>query len=142
MRFIIDGTEYEAANLERITGLYALDLSKQAGIGVQSLAKRLEEMARLGYDANGAPVVLPAGAAEIDGSAVMDSEPHLRALLAFLWVSRRLAGEPRLTFDDAASFEFLSLQIVDDESDDEPEDVTPDPSSPSGGETDGDAAQA
>jgi len=142
MKFIIDGTEYEAANLERITGLYALDLSKQAGIGVQSLAKRLEEMARLGYDATGAPVVLPAGAAEIDGSAVMDSEPHLRALLAFLWVSRRLSGEPRLTFDEAASFEFLSLQILDDEPEDEAEDVTPDPPAPSAGAAAGDEAQA
>jgi len=112
MRFIIDGTEYEAANLERITGLYALDLPKQAGIGVQTLAKRLEEMSRLGYAPDGSPVVLPVGAAEVDGSAVMDSEPHLRALLAFLWVSRRLAGEPRLTFDEASSFEFMSLQIV------------------------------
>ena len=142
MKFVIDDTEYEAANLERITGLYALDLPKQAGIGVQTLAKRLEEMSRLGYDADENPVVLPVGAPEIDGTAVMDSEPHLRALLAFLWVSRRVGGEPRLTFDEAASFEFLSLQILSDEPDEvEPEDVTPDPPSPSGGAADGVAAQ-
>lgn len=145
MKFVIDGVEYEAANLERITGMHALDLPKQAGIGVQTLARRLDEVSRLGYDKDGAPVVLPAGASETDGSAVMDSEPHLRALLAFLWLSRRLNGEPRLTFEQACSFEFSSLEVInDDEDDDEaplPEAEAPDPTAPSAtGPADGDAA--
>lgn len=131
MKFVIDGHEYEAASLERITGMHALDLPKQAGIGVQTLAKRLEEIPRLGYQ-DGKAVVLPAGASEIDGTAVMDSEPHLRALLAFLWLSRRLAGEPRLTFEDACSFEFSALNVVtDDEEDEAVDEVSPDPTQPS-----------
>ncbi len=129
MQFIIDGVTYEAASIERITGRLALDLPKQAGLGVQTLARRLEEMSRLGYDESGAVIVLPAGAAGADGSAVMDSEPHLRALLAFLWLSRRLAGES-LTFEQACDFPFTTLEIIDDEDDDEGAEPEVDPTSP------------
>jgi hypothetical protein len=129
MKFVIDGTEYEAANLERITGIDAMALAdkKQAGLGVQTLARRLEELGRLGYDADGNVIVQPEGS-EAVGAAVMDSEPHLRALLAFLWMSRRLGGERNLSFADACTFQFSTLVIVDD--DPEPEDVTPDPTLP------------
>ncbi len=122
MRFIVNGAEYEAASLERITGLDALELPRQAGMGVQTLAKRLEEMSELGSD-------------------VMDSEPHLRALLAFLWLSRRLAGERALTFEQACDFPIASLEIV---ADDEAEEVeeTPDPPSSPAGVPEGDAPGA
>jgi hypothetical protein len=129
MQFIIDGVTYEAASIERVTGRLALDLPKQTGLGVQTLARRLEEMSRLGYDESGAVIVLPAGAAGSDGSAVMDSEPHLRALLAFLWLSRRMAGESLLTFDDACDFPFTSLEIVNDDEDEDGEPEV-DPTSP------------
>lgn len=136
MKFIIDGVEHEAASLERVTGALALDLPRQAGVGLQQLAKRLEEMTRLGYDDAGQVVVVgekeaqtPEGAARVDGSAVLDSEPHLRALLAFLWVSRRLDGERRLTFDEACEFPITALEIIPDEPD-ETEDVEPDFPSP------------
>lgn len=127
MKFIIDGHEYEAVGLERVTGAMALDLPRQAGLGLQQIARRLQEMPRLGYDASGAVVVVeesiaetPEGAALVDGSAVLDSEPHLRALLAFLWVSRRLDGDRRLTFEESCEFPITSLEIVND---DEPADV-------------------
>lgn len=122
MRFIVNGAEYEAASLERITGLDALELPRQAGMGVQSLARRLEEMAELGSD-------------------VMDSEPHLRALLAFLWLSRRLSGERGLTFEQACDFPIASLEIVND---DDPEEVeeTPDPPASPVGAQEGDAPGA
>lgn len=130
MQFIVDGVAYEAASIERITGRLALDLPKQAGLGVQSLARRLEEMSRLGYAPDGSVVILPDDAPGVDPSAVMDSEPHLRALLAFLWLSRRLAGES-LTFDEALDFTFSTLEIVDDEDDEsEGEAVEDDPTSP------------
>ena len=117
MRFIINGTEYEAASLERITARDALELTRQAGIGVQSLAGRLSEMGDLG---NGA----------------LDSEEHLRALLAFLWLSRRLNGERALSFDDACDFPIGSLEIVaDDDEEAEPEpDPTSSPASAPGGD--------
>ncbi len=133
MQFVINGVTYEAASLERVTGATALDLTRKEpngpGIGVKSLALRLEEMSRLGYDADGDPVVLPEGAAGVDASAVLDSGPHLRALLAFVWVSRRLDGDPGLKWADAIDFPITSLEIVAD--DDEAEDETPDPQSPS-----------
>lgn len=129
MKFIIDGVEHEASGLERVTGAMALDLPRQAGIGLQQLATRLGEAARLAYDEHGAVVVLseqeaatPEGAARVDQNAVVDSEPHLRAFLAFLWLTRRLDGERSLTFDEACQFRFSALQIVDDS---EPEAVEP-----------------
>ena len=131
MQFIINGTTYEAASLERVTGLDALELPRQAGLGIQQVARRLEEIARLAYAPDGSVVVVadpaPAGAPDPDPSAVMDSEPHLRALLAFLWLSRRLGGEHRLTFDEAASFPLASLEVV---TDDVPGDVAADPTLP------------
>lgn len=135
MKFIIDGTEYEAVGLERVTGAMALDLPRQAGLGLQQIARRLQEMPRLGYDESGSVVVVdektaetPEGAALVDGSAVLDSEPHLRALLAFLWVSRRLDGDRKLTFEESCEFPITTLEIVND---DEPvEDVEPDPTLP------------
>ena len=131
MQFIINGATYEAASIERVTGVDALELPRQAGIGLQSLAKRLEELARLGYDDAGNVCVLPEGADGIDGNAVVDSEPHLRALLAFLWLSRRMDGEKRLTFEDACSFPFASLQVVNDEPDEAPVEE-PDPTAAPG----------
>jgi hypothetical protein len=137
VRFIIDGTEYEAASLERITGIDALDLVKQAGFGVQTLARRLDEMSRLAYDADGAVIVLPPGADKEDpprvpdGDAVMDSAPHLGALLAFLWLSRRLTGERRLTLAESSTFTFVSLEIVTDGDEDEDDPDAVDPTRPS-----------
>jgi hypothetical protein len=106
MRFVINEHEYDAAQIDRITGIDALDLAKQVGFGVQTLAKRLSELA-------------PAE----DGTTVdpFDSEPHLRALLAFLWLSRRLSGERRLSFEEACDFPIMSLDIVDDTPEPEPE---------------------
>ena len=102
-------------------------------------------MPRLGYDESGSVVVVdektaetPEGAALVDGSAVLDSEPHLRALLAFLWVSRRLDGDRRLTFEESCEFPITSLEIVND---DEPaKDVEPDFPSPASAPDGADAA--
>lgn len=139
MKFILDGREFDAGSLERVTGAMALDLPRQAGIGLQQLATRLGEAARLAYADDGSVVVLseheastPEGAARIDTNAVVDSEPHLRAFLAFLWLSRRLDGERALTFDEACEFQFQKLQVVDDLA--EPaEDVEADPTQPGSG---------
>jgi len=124
MKFIIDGKEYEAGALDRVTGVDALELPRQAGLGLQTLARRLDEVSRLGYDEAGNVIVLDEGSTG-DGSAVVDSEPHLRAMLAFIWLSRRIAGDHRLTFADACAFPFMTLDIITDEV---PEvDETPDP---------------
>lgn len=135
MKFIIDGHEFEGVNLERVPAWVTLALPKQAGLGLPQLVQRMSEMPRLGRDASGQTVVLDEdfaatteGRAQLDGKQIMESEPHLRAFFAYLWVSRMLAGERGLTFDQACEFEFQNLETVDDE--DEPEDVAPDPSQP------------
>ena len=134
MKFVINGDEYEAASLERVTGALALDLPRQAGLGLQQLARLLEESDRLAFTADGSVEVLspkeaktPEGAARINGRAILDSEPHLRALLAFLWVSRRLDGDRTLTFDQACDFPIVDLEVIGDEPE---EDETPDPTRP------------
>ena len=125
MKFVIDGKEYAAGALDRVSGVDALELPRQAGLGLQTLARRLDEVSRLGYDAAGNVVVLDEGAVG-DGSALFDSEPHLRAMLAFIWMSRRLGGEHRLTFDEACQFPFMSLDVITDDEAPEVAD-TPDP---------------
>ena len=124
MQFVIDGRTFDAGSLDRITGLEALELPRQAGIGVQSMARRLEEISRLAYAPDGSIVVLPEGSTS-DDPPVMDSEPHLRALLAFIWMSRRLAGEKTLTFIDSSGFEFSKLDVLIDEDVDEIDAVDP-----------------
>lgn len=137
MKFIIDGTEYEGAALERITGRHALDLAKYAKVGVASLATRLDELQRLTLDEDDAPILLPEGeTAEGDqrGLALFASPPHLRALLALIWMSRRLNGkEFNLSWEEVLDMEILQVGFRDDDADDEepePEEA-PDPSPPS-----------
>jgi hypothetical protein len=131
VHFIIDGTEYDAVNLERVTARDALELTRQTGVGLQSLVQRLGELGRLSYDATGRVVVMPEGSGiEGDPNAVVDSERHLSALLAFLWLSRRLGGERSLTFDQACDFVFTTLQVGTDV-DDVPLEESPDPIRPS-----------
>lgn len=131
MHFVIDGTEYDVANLERVTARDALELTRQTGVGLQSLVQRLGELGRLAYADDGRVIVMPPETSTPgDPNAVVDSERHLSALLAFLWLSRRLGGERSLTFDQACDFAFTALQVV---SDDEPEvDEAPDPREASG----------
>lgn len=143
MQFVINGTTYEAAQIEKVTGALALDMARKEpngpGLGIKSLAQRLEEFTNLGYDDDGV-AVLDEGDPRIDQSAVLDSEPHLRALLAFIWVSRRLDGERSLKWADAVDFPIASLEIVPDEDDeaeaDEDPQVPADGSSRPAGESD------
>lgn len=133
MYFTIDGVEYDAANLERVTGKDALELTRQTGIGLQSLVQRLGELGRLAYDDNGRVIVRkPDDETPGDPNAVVDSERHLTALLAFLWLSRRVGGERSLTFDQACEFTFTSLQVGADELDEPEPEGAPDPHTASG----------
>jgi hypothetical protein len=93
MRFIINDVTYEAASLERITGRDAIALTRQVGYGVQTLAKRLESWSRL---------------SQLED--LLEDPDNLTALLAFVWLSRRAAGES-LTFDEACDVEILSIRM-------------------------------
>jgi hypothetical protein len=114
MRFIVNGAEYEAASLERITGTDAIALLRETGIGVQTLARRV-----LGFK-------------DLGGlEDLLEDADNLTALLAFLWLSRRAAGE-RLSFAESCDVEILSMHVVGDDSD-EAADDEPDPTpSPDG----------
>jgi hypothetical protein len=122
MRFIINGTAYEAASLERITGADAIALLRETGMGVQTLARRV-----LAFGDLGSP------------EEMLDDVDTLTAFLAFLWVSRRVAGERSLSFDEACQVEILSVRVELDADDElgeaelEP-DPTPSPASAPGGD--------
>lgn len=107
MRFIINDTVYEAASLERITGADAIALLRETGIGVQTLARRV-----LAFGDLGSP------------EEMLEDPDMLTAFLAFIWLSRRAAGERSLSFAEACDVEILSVRV---EGDDEPEEAEPEP---------------
>lgn len=138
MLFTINGCEYEGADIFHLPASLVLALPKQAGIGVSQLSARLSELSRLARDESGAVIVLdaataqtPEGKALLDRSgAFLDSEPHLRALLAYVWVSRVVAGE-RVTFEQSCEFDLNELIESLADAEDEPAgDVEPDPTQP------------
>lgn len=137
MKFVINGIEYEGASLERITGRHALDLAKYAKVGVAALAVRLDELQRLSLDDDGTVTVLPEGQKgdpERGALAVFGSEPHLKALLALIWMSRRINGkEFNLTWDQVLDeVEILRIGIGSDDDEEEPEpEPAEDPTPPS-----------
>jgi hypothetical protein len=143
MKFVINGTEYEAASLERITGRHALDIAKQTKVGVATHAMRLDEMQRLTLDDEGKPVVLAEGSdVEVSGEvaiqSLFSSPPHLQALLVLIWMSRRMSGkEFNLTWDEVLdTTQILQVVPIDDEDEDEDEpEESEDPTQPSASET-------
>lgn len=131
MQFIIDGVAYPVATLDRITGRHALDLVKYAGVGVATMERLLPEIARLKFADDGSVIVAPEGEDSDDAAeALFSSEPHLRALLALVWMSRRFGGEPNLSFDVVLDLPIKDIQSdTSDEADDDPEADAVDPTS-------------
>ena len=132
MQFIIDGKSYPVAALDRITGRHALDLVKQAGIGVATIEARLGEIARLRLADDGSVTLAPEGEDSDDSAAeaLFSSEPHLRALLALVWMSRRFAGEPNLPFDAVLDLPIKDIQSDNSDEDDDEDGDAVDPTSP------------
>jgi len=107
-----------------------LALPKQIGFGLNTLGKRLDELSRLGYDDDGAVTVLPEGV-DGDPGAVFDSAPHFTALLALVWLSRKMAGHPTMTFEESsATTPLSSLTLVTDDDDEATISVVEDPQVP------------
>lgn len=137
MRFTINGREYEGVDIFRLPASLVLALPAQAGIGVSQLSARLSELGRLARDETGCVIVLdevsaltPEGSALLDRSAFLDSEPHLRALLAYVWASR-VAGGERVSFEQSCEFELNELiESLVDEDEEAVGDVEPDPTQP------------
>jgi hypothetical protein len=132
VKFVIDGVEYPVATLDRITGRHALDLVKYAGVGVATMERLLPEIARLRFADDGSVIVAPEGEDSDDAAeALFSSEPHLRALLALVWMSRRFGGEPNLPFDVVLDLPIKEIQSdTSDEDEAEEAETEADPTSP------------
>lgn len=109
MKFIVNDEVIEAASLDRITGRDAMELTKQVGFGLQTVARLLGELS---------------GDAPIDP---MESTDHMRALFALIWLSRRINGDKKITFDESCDFPLstFSIDVSDDEDEDEVADENP-----------------
>jgi len=120
MKFVINGDEYDGVSLERVTGRHAMDLAKYAKVGVAQVATRIEEMHRLAFDEDDNVIVLPEDDPAIDqevaGMAVFASEPHLKAMLAMVWMSWRLNGDDKnLPWAAVEDYPILTLRVVNDD---------------------------
>ncbi len=140
MRFIIDGTHYDADDIGEVSGRDMMAMSKQAKMGIQTWQRTLQQVTRLALADDGETVIVltPEQAAaspeRCDPNLVTESEPHLRAFLIMVWLARRLTDSPTLSFDEASALPFRKIEI-DTTPDEEPEPVeeAPDPSLPSAG---------
>jgi hypothetical protein len=101
VRFVINGVPYDAAKIDRITGKDAIEITRQVGFGVQTMARRLAEL-------QPEPGVDP-----IDP---FDSEPHLRALFALVWLTMK-ATDPSVTFEDVIDLPLDELDLAGDDED-------------------------
>ncbi len=130
MKFVIGENEYPARPLDQMTGGLIAELKRETGMGLRGLTLRLEEWERLGFDDDGNAVVLPEDDPRIDPfQATFDSEPHWTAVMAWLWVSRRIAGE-RVSFAEACDFVITDFHMAADADDVEEAEPEADPTSP------------
>lgn len=104
MRFVINGVDYDAAKIDRITGNDAIEITRHVGFGVQTMARRLAEL----QPEPGAEAFDP-----------FDSEPHLRALFALVWLTMR-ATDPTVTFEQVLELPLDQIDLSTDGEDDEP----------------------
>jgi hypothetical protein len=98
MKIILEGKEYDAANLAKVTLLDALELKKQAGMSLADIEE---------------------GMKTADDVSILEDEAALKALIAFIWLTRRRAGES-ITFAEAANVPMADISFVDDEAPEEP----------------------
>jgi hypothetical protein len=133
VRFIIDGTTYAADDIGDLTLRDTLAMAKQAGMGVHTWQHTLGQISRLAAGPDGVVVLSPDEAKsrpqDCDPDLFMDSEPHLRAFLVMVWLARRTAGQPTLTFDESNAVAWRSLEFIADEPEADEPDEAPDPTS-------------
>lgn len=112
MRIRIEGTEYDVAEIGRLSLLDLLELKKQTGMDVDRLQAVFAE-------------AQPAEDTEDDESPqdphnILNTEDGLIAFGALIWLSRRKAGERTLTFEQACDFPLDALEFIDDGEDADP----------------------
>lgn len=100
MKIKIQGTEYDVAEVGRLSLLDLMELKKQTGMDVEDMTTPLAE-----------------------GENIIATNEGVMALGALIWLTRRKAGERELTFEQACDFPLDELEFVDEE----PEVVEVDP---------------
>lgn len=100
MKIKIQGTEYDVAEVGRLSLLDLMELKKQTGMDVEDMTTPLAE-----------------------GENIIATNEGVMALGALIWLTRRKAGERELTFEQACDFPLDELEFVDEE----PEVVEADP---------------
>jgi hypothetical protein len=132
MRFTIDGNPFDLGDIGDLTQHDTLAMAR-AGMGLQTWARTMGQIARLAPSPDGEGVVvlsdaeLKANPDAAEPDLFFDSPRHLLAFVIATWLARRKGGQPALTFEESARMPWASFEILPDEDDDEPEDETPDP---------------
>ncbi len=94
MKFKIQDTEYEVAEIGRLSLLDLMELKKQTGLSVDDLTGAL---------------------ANADDQSLIGTSEGVIALGALIWLTRRKSGERELTFEQACDFPLDELEFVDEE---------------------------
>lgn len=145
MRFIIDGHEFGMESIADLTQQDLFDMAKQAGMGVQTWMRRIDQIGRLALDEDGETVIVLSESEakehpdRLDSDLMTESAPHLHAFLIMVWLGRRRSGEPTLKYAESTALPWRSLTLLgDDEAEPEEVEAVADPSVPSGSAPDSD----
>lgn len=149
MKFQIDGTVIDLTAVGDLTQHESL-LMARAGMGLQTWARTMGQIARLAPSPDGEGVVVlsedeaKANPDDVDPDLFFDSPRHLLAMIIACWIGRRHAGQTSLTFEQSAAVPWSKFSVIPDEDDDEPEpEEAPDPTQgAASAPVDGSAAQA
>lgn len=112
MKFVIDGTEYESANLGRLSLWDVKELRRQTGLTVSDIEQAGELLAAFGDD-------------EL---AMLSDERAVDALGAIIWLARFTSGD-RVTFEESLQVPIADIGFVGDEVDADAGEA-PDPTAP------------
>lgn len=98
MKIKISGTEYDAAQLGKLSLFDIIELKRQTGLSVDELKESFADVDR------------------DNPETAMRSEETLIGFGAVVWLARRKAGE-RLTFEEACSFPLDELEFIAEDGD-------------------------
>jgi hypothetical protein len=110
---VVAGTAYHFNALNKASLLDLIELKKQTGLSTGDLEKLVGKL----EDAKDDPEF-----------SFIDDEGNLIALAVMIWLARRRAGERSLKFEDSADVPLDEIAFVAEDSDDEDDAESPDPS--------------
>ncbi len=104
MKIKIGETQYDAAEIGRLSLYDLIELKKQTGLDVDDITGPLEAMK--------------------DDESLISTGSGVIALAALVWLARRKAGET-LTLEEATDFPLEDLEFIDDEEEEVQEQLDP-----------------